>query len=161
LTLKTDATAAHETGSFSSPPFSNTALTITHSSPSNLLTLTTSATTAQAIGTVSGAPTSTTAPTITVTNSAVSPSNVLTLTTNAAQASASETFTSTPCTNGTNCGPTAGQTLTITNGANPVVVTAVASGGSTTGCGLATNPKTASFTLSTTANTDATRLNTV
>ncbi|PYV29643.1 MAG: hypothetical protein DMG22_22440, partial [Acidobacteria bacterium] len=38
LTLKTDATAAHETGSFSSPPFTSTSLTITHSSPSNLLT---------------------------------------------------------------------------------------------------------------------------
>jgi hypothetical protein len=117
LTLKTDATAAHETGSFSSAPFSTTSLTITNSTNSNPLTLTTSATTAQAIGTFSGAPlTVTNTPSLTITNSAVSPSNVLNLTTSAVAANATGTFSAGYCAQN-------GQGVAITNGATTLNLT--------------------------------------
>ena len=166
LTLTTNATSDTASGIFGGFPVSTSDPTITIGNSANgnkvTLTLASGATKGTATGTVGSLPSGCSGAAcgnITITNS--STGNTLTLTTTAAQASASETFTTTGCTNGTNCGPTAGQTFTITNGSNSLIVTAVASGGSTTGCGLATNPKNASFTLSTTANTDATRLNTV
>src|SRR5437667_1388364 len=67
---------ASDIGTFTSPPASNTALTLTNNSPANVLTLTTNATTASAIGTFATTPPAFNT-SITITNSAVSPSNTL------------------------------------------------------------------------------------
>ena len=108
-------TAAGGSGIFTGAPDTGQGVTITYGS--NVLNLTTNATASSVVGTVAAAPTSTTAPTITITNSAGSSSNTLTLTTSATGATAKGIFWGT--------GSTSGQTITIKNGANTLILTAM------------------------------------
>src|SRR5208282_166323 len=108
-------TAATATGIFTGAPAVGQSATITNSA--NALSLTTNGTASSVVGTVSGAPTSTSAPTITLTNSAGVIANTLSLTTSATGATATGTVSST--------GPTTGQTITIKNGANTLILTAI------------------------------------
>jgi|CZLA01.1.fsa_nt_gi hypothetical protein len=108
-------TVAGGSGLFTGSPAVGQGVTITNGA--NVLNLTTNATASSVVGTVSAAPTSTIAPTITITNSAGSSSNALTLTTSATGATAKGTFSG--------AGPSSGQTITIKNGANTLILTAM------------------------------------
>lgn len=108
-------TAAGSSGVFLGAPAAGQGVTIT--SGSNTLTITTNATASSVVGTASALPTSTTAPTITLTNSAGSSSNTLTLTAFPTGASATGTFSG--------AGPSSGQTITIKNGSNLLILTAM------------------------------------
>ncbi len=108
-------TTASGTGIFTGAPSVGQGVTITYGA--NVLTLTSNGTPSSVVGTVSSAPTSTTAPTITLTNSAGVVPNTLSLTTSATGATATGTVSG--------AGPTAGQTITIKNGANTLTLTAI------------------------------------
>ncbi len=108
-------TTAGGSGFFTGAPGTGQGVAITYGS--NVLNLTTNATASSVVGTVAAAPTSTIAPTITITNSAGSSSNTLTLTTSATGATAKGIFWGT--------GSTSGQTITIKNGANTLILTAM------------------------------------
>jgi hypothetical protein len=96
-------------------------------------------------GTVSGAVSTAAGQTITITNTADASS--ITLTATPTVASATGTFSGEP---------TAGQLLTITNGASSIQLSDATSG--TGGCTSGASPRTGSFTRSTTTNTNATNL---
>jgi len=108
-------TTASGSGIFTGAPAIGQTTTITNGA--NALNLSTNGTASSVVGTVSAAPTSTTAPIITLTNSAGVIANTLSLTTSATGATATGTVSST--------GPTAGQTITIKNGANTLILTAI------------------------------------
>jgi hypothetical protein len=108
-------TKAGGSGLFTGAPGAGQGVTITNGA--NVLNLTTNATASFVVGTVSGAPSSTIAPTITITNSAGISPNTLTLTTGATGATATGTFSG--------AGATSGQTITIKNGVNTLVLTAM------------------------------------
>ena len=169
---------ASDSGTFTSPPASNTALTLTNNSPANVLTLTTNATTASAIGTFATTPPAFNT-SITITNSAVSPSNTLTLTTNATGSHATGTFATPPLatsaytinsgsntlsltTNGTGrgatgtfTGPPSAGTMTITSGSNALVLTNSATASNATGTfsGSPTSTTTPTITVTSGTNT--------
>ena len=108
-------TTAGGAGLFTGPPAVGQGVTITYGA--NVLNITSNATASSVVGTVSAAPTSTIAPTITLTNSAGINPNTLTLTTGATGATATGTFSGS--------GSTSGQTITIKNGSNTLVLTAM------------------------------------